>query len=363
MFNLNLNFLLSFESICMEQKNTYTDYEIRTQNRIDRNTEISIGGWLETWGYIPIQTQMPGHPFEIGRENQQVYRRVTELHGHHSTPVAESIQRRWHRCHQNQECAKTQTDFRQRGTREDSSRGSEEESPKHRKSQGRSGEGTQGKTLRFHTETFFRSLGARYKRIRRTPKGTPSPQIYDLFIEKLQELEKLYNSGHINLFFGDESHVCTNGYVPYGWQFPDENVGIPAQKAARLNIYGMVNRANEYHGFTTEENIDSDKFIQFIDGFIPEIKIPTVLLLDNASLHKSKKVKAKIMEWQDSNLYIIYLPPYSPHLNIAETVWRILKGKWIKPEHYVSKDTLFGAVKDILGGIGKEYMVAFSHAS
>lgn len=25
-------------------------------------------------------------------------------------------------------------------------------------------------------------------------------------------------------------------YVPYGWQFKDENVYIPSEKAARLNI-------------------------------------------------------------------------------------------------------------------------------
>lgn len=363
MFDLNLNFLLSFESIYVEQKNTCIDYEIRTQNRIDRNTEIGIGGWNETRRYIPIQTQMSGHTFEIGRENQQVYRRCIELYGHQCASMVESIQRRRNRCHQNQECATTQTHFGQGETREDCPRGRKEESPKHRKGQGRNRKRTQSETLRFHTEAFFRSLGARYKRIRRTPKGTPSPPLYELFLEKLQELEKLYNSGYINLFFGDESHVCTSGYVPYGWQFPDEEVAIPAQKAARLNIYGMVNRDNEYHGFTTRENLDSDKFIEFIDGFIPKLEKPTVLLLDNASLHKSKKVKAKISEWQDGNLYIMYLPPYSPHLNIAETLWRILKGKWIKPENYESSDTLFSTVKEILNGIGKEYMVAFSHAA
>ena len=363
MFNLNLNFLLSFESIYVEQKNAYIDYEIRTQNRIDRNTEIGIGGWDETRRHIPIQTQVPGYTFEIGRENQQVHRRCIELYGHQCASMVESIQQGRYRCNQDQECAKAQTYFGQDGTRKNCPRSREEESPKHSKGQRRSGKRTQGETLRIHSETFFRSFGARYKRIRLTPKGVPSPPLYELFLEKLQELENLYNSGHINLFFGDESHVCTNGYVPYGWQFPDENVAIPAQKAARLNIFGMVNRDNEYHGFTTRENINSDKFIEFIDELVPKLEKPTVLLLDNASLHKSKKVKAKIAEWQDGNLYIMYLPPYSPHLNIAETLWRILKGKWIKPEHYESTDTLFSAVKEILDGIGKEYMVAFSHAA
>ena len=32
-------------------------------------------------------------------------------------------------------------------------------------------------------------------------------------------------------------------------------------------------------------------------------------------------------------------PPYSPHLNIAETLWRMLKGQWIQPADYISTDT------------------------
>lgn len=82
----------------------------------------------------------------------------------------------------------------------------------------------------------------------------------------------------------------------------------------------MVNRDNEYHGFTTRENINSDKFIEFIDEFIPKLETPTVLLLDKASLHKSKKVKAKISEWQDANLYIMYLPPNVTNLWVNRMV-------------------------------------------
>jgi hypothetical protein len=35
----------------------------------------------------------------------------------------------------------------------------------------------------------------------------------------LQKLENQYTEGLIELYYGDESHVCTSGYVPYGWQF------------------------------------------------------------------------------------------------------------------------------------------------
>jgi hypothetical protein len=60
---------------------------------------------------------------------------------------------------------------------------------------------------------------------------------YQLQVEKLGELEQLSDSGTIDLYYGDESHVCSEGYVPYGWQFPDEEVCILSGKAYTRTSY------------------------------------------------------------------------------------------------------------------------------
>lgn len=115
------------------------------------------------------------------------------------------------------------------------------------------------------------------------PKGYPSPQLYTYKKENLQELESLDSKGKIELYYADESHVCTDGYVPYGWQFKDENVYIPSEKAARLNIFGMITSSNQYKGFTTHESINADKLMDFLDRFSFEVKKKTVVVLDNTS--------------------------------------------------------------------------------
>ena len=66
------------------------------------------------------------------------------------------------------------------------------------------------------------------------------------------------------LYYADESHVCTNGYVPYGWQFKNEDIYIPSEKAARLNIFGMITKRNQYKGFTTQESINADKIVDYL---------------------------------------------------------------------------------------------------
>ena len=74
-------------------------------------------------------------------------------------------------------------------------------------------------------------------------------------------------------------------------------------------------------------------------------------------------MKESLDKWRERGLYIFFLPPYSPQLNIAETLWRILKTKWIKPSHYIDTNTLFDATHEILDGIGDRYRVNYRVAA
>ena len=215
-------------------------------------------------------------------------------------------------------------------------------------------ETNQGRTL----QKFFILDGARFGRIRKTTKGTPSPQEYAYKKELLQELEHQWESGLIDLYYGDESHVCTEGYVPYAWKFKDEDFCVPVYKCGRLNIFGMIDHNCVYYGFTTEDNINSDRFIEFMERFSLGIHKRDRSRFGYSTVHKSRKVKDCLKRWKDRGLHIFYLPPYSPHLNITETLWRIFKGKWI--HHYGNKHGLFSIVEDILSNVGKHYIINFS---
>ena len=52
-------------------------------------------------------------------------------------------------------------------------------------------------------------------------------------------------------------------------------------------------------------------------------------MLDNAKVHQFKPFKAMKEVWAKRNLFIFYLPPYSPHLNIIERMWQEMKARWI----------------------------------
>ena len=83
------------------------------------------------------------------------------------------------------------------------------------------------------------------------------PTTYQHKIECLSELEDLSERKLIDLYYADETRVNMEGYVPYGWQFADEDVFVPCEKSQGPNCFGLLSRNNEFHFSTTRSTIDS----------------------------------------------------------------------------------------------------------
>ena len=179
-------------------------------------------------------------------------------------------------------------------------------------------------------------------------------------IEQLRLLEAQSEQGQIDLYYGDESSVCEQGYVPYGWQFKDEKVIIPVIHGQHLNCFGLLSRQNDLIFTTTSQNINSDFILNQFEKLSLSIQKITVVAIDNARIHTAIKIKKRIAYWQDRGLFIFYLPPYSPHLNIIERLWKELKARWIKPEDYQTPDSLFYATWLALAAVGNDLNINFS---
>jgi len=179
----------------------------------------------------------------------------------------------------------------------------------------------------------------------------------------LGELERLSKLDLIDLYYGDESRVSIDPCVPYGWQFKDEQVFMPSAKGSGLNCFALLTRANDLLFETTRQRITSGFIIEQLERLSFSIKKTTVLVLDNARVHKSKQVQERRPFWQARGLFIFYLPPYSPHLNIAETLWRKLKHEWLQPADYATTDGLFYRVRQALAAVGSVLKIKFSDFS
>ncbi len=75
---------------------------------------------------------------------------------------------------------------------------------------------------------------------------------------------------------------------------------------------------------------------------------PVVVVLDNAPFHTAGAVRDARAGWEAKGLRLYYLPPYCPHLNPIEGVWRSLKGFLMPRRFYDSLAALKQAVLSAL---------------
>ncbi len=122
-------------------------------------------------------------------------------------------------------------------------------------------------------------------------------------------------------FFRRESAI-TRGWYPRGHK---SKVECPATKE-KIGICSAVSPRNGRLFSLIFDGFDFDTFIYYLKWLLrkttPRKKI--VLVLDNASSHKSNKV-VQFAEKHQKRLQLLFLPPNSPELNPIERVWKNLR--------------------------------------
>lgn len=118
--------------------------------------------------------------------------------------------------------------------------------------------------------------------------------------------------------------------------------------------------SQELHCQDLQGNGTAEKFAVFIDKLAKKAdpKGLTVVVVDNASIHRAGLIKEKEAAWNAQGLYLRYLPPYSPHLNLIEAVWRKVKNYLLPRRLYASLSDLKDAVSSVIESLGGNMLTA-----
>lgn len=165
-------------------------------------------------------------------------------------------------------------------------------------------------------------------------------------------MEQLYDCACTDskevLLYLDPMHQIHNNENDYAWQ----PIGAKGTKKVlantgrrRLNIIGAINPVTfEPTIMLTEENCCAE----VIEAFLGEVKkqyagaTTICIILDNARYQRSYLVQQKA---KSLDIELLYLPPYSPNLNLIERLWRYFKKKVIKNKYYASYTCFENAVE------------------
>ncbi|BET38421.1 IS630 family transposase [Spiroplasma ixodetis] len=127
------------------------------------------------------------------------------------------------------------------------------------------------------------------------------------------------------LVYIDESGIDDNEFYKYGWSEKGKRLfdNKPAYKIKRMSIIGSLNKGKLKALWAFEGHCNSKIFESYVKNIlIPVLKGGQIIVLDNATFHKSKLTQQLI---ENAGCKLLFLPPYSPNLNPIEHFWFAIK--------------------------------------
>ena len=175
-------------------------------------------------------------------------------------------------------------------------------------------------------------LGFSYKK----PTHVPGKQ--DTLRQRafLEEYEQLRASKGENdpIYFADATHPQHNSVPSYGWIKKGQEKELKANCGRqRLNINGAINIETFESTTGFYDTINAQATIDLFTKI--EAKHPDAdaiyIIVDNARYYRSSLLKEHV---KGTKIKLIFLPPYSPNLNLIERYWKFFKKKVLNNQYY-----------------------------
>lgn len=141
----------------------------------------------------------------------------------------------------------------------------------------------------------------------------------------------------------DAAHFVHEGYIGYVWS--SERVFIPTPSGRnRWNILGAVNAlTKEIVTVENEKYINSESVCIMLSKLANrKCGIPITVVLDNVPYQRCKIVENFAGVF---GIELLFLPSYSPNLNLIERLWKFVKSKYLYCRYYDTFDKFVDAIK------------------
>lgn len=210
---------------------------------------------------------------------------------------------------------------------------------------------------------LLREAAMVWKRARRSVRGWRDENEFRVAQAELNELRGncARGSSKFDLFYYDEAGFSLQPCVPYAWQLVGETLELACTNGRRQNVLGFMNwSGHEFHSFAFEGKVDSSLVADCFHLFSRTRQRPTIVLVDNASIHTSEEFEDEIAGLKKEGVMVKYLPAYAPELNLIEILWRKIKYEWLPLDAYKDFKTMTQELFEVIKGIGSKYRITFA---
>lgn len=171
-----------------------------------------------------------------------------------------------------------------------------------------------------------------YKKPKHLP-GKADRDAQEKFIEEYERLKE-NKKARDKIYFMDGTHPLHNSQLGYGWIKRGEEKFIKANTGRdRININGAYNIEEHKVIVREDESINGQSTVALLEQMLKEQPLGMLyIILDNARYYHSKPVMEFLAK--SKRIQFMYLPPYSPNLNLIERLWKFMKEKITRLKYY-----------------------------
>lgn len=193
------------------------------------------------------------------------------------------------------------------------------------------------------TRVFMKRIGMRFIKTGHIPAKADTENQKQWLQNDLAPALELAKKGEAHVLFMDAAHFVLAPFLCCLWCFSRVFIKSPAGRK-RVNVLGAVNAMTKQIHFTSNQSYIN---AQTIVDFLHQLRLyyfdmkPIYIVLDNARYQHCNLVR--YIAWQ-FGIRLLFLPPYSPNLNIIERLWKFVKKKCLYAKYYDSFDNFKQAI-------------------
>jgi transposase len=196
---------------------------------------------------------------------------------------------------------------------------------------------------------FLKGLGLKYRKLGMIPAKADADAQAQFLDERLRP--RLWQAQRLRrvVCFVDAAHFVHGAFLGHLWCFARLLVRGPSGRK-RFNVLGAIDAVT--HELTTVVNdtvIDAMAVCELLRALSARYAgLPLTLVLDNARYQKCEVVRLLAAELK---IELLYLPSYSPNLNLIERLWKFVKKEVLLCRYYEDFARFKAAIVECLQGV------------
>jgi len=174
-------------------------------------------------------------------------------------------------------------------------------------------------------------------------------------LEKLEPALAEARAERRSVFFVDAAHFVQGSFLCCVWCLVRMFVRGSSGRR-RYNVLGAWNGVTrELIRVANDTRVSSDTMVELLGKIAAQATGPTTVVLDNARYQRCAIVET---EARRLGIELLFLPSYSPNLNVIERLWKFTKKKALRGKHYADFAAFWGAIDDCLNRVNTDHREA-----